>query len=828
MRLLCFLHFFFFIVFFSACNVENSVESNMVLASLVVTGLSDDLEAKRRKEWSWSCSDPPCVYRYAVNVQSVHTFSGNDSFEEGNTASIDSHTGTYYLHVQARNEDGDESLVHTVKAIIDNKGPVVNNLGVRVPSSGLYERGVLNFSIEFSESVQVKLQGSRPRLSLLIGNTTVYANYTSGTGTEVLNFAYEILGGERDDDGITFLTTAIDLNSGKILDLLGNEINNTEFTAPSMTEVRVNARRPYPIKVVVGPGYKRAGQTVVMTATFNESVYINISLGKPRLKLAVSNKMAYAEYVGQGMSGQTHTFHYEVSPGENDSDGLEVMGMSLNGGAVVNILGHSVLMNLESNVLASVVENGVEINRDKLIIDTTPPMVTGLTGDFIPRKSYDWNWGCNEEGCTYRHIINNNSDPHSFSTEVGGVYGNVQSASASANDGRFYIHVRVKDLAGNESAAFTASTMLDNTAPTLVNTELGTPINSTYSQVGDQLDFTLNFNERVLVTTIQGSPAIPLLVGSQQRSADYVVGADPLVAKELLTFRYVVKDGDEDNNGIEVSQTTLQLNNAVITDRAGNIAVIANFTVPILTQVLVDARAPTLESVTTSYEGGYSGGDRIALLATFSERVNVMGIPQLTLAIDQTSYMAAYTGGAPGKVLFFEYDVLSAQNDSDGIEVTGIDLSNNDTTIRDNFNRDVVTVLSSPFLVTGAYVDNVAPTLSQVSLSSRNYREQDQLDITLDFSEVVYVEEDGINPIRIRLTFDTGGSKYAEYSSGSGTQQLVFRYTIETGVRDANGVTMASTVDLNGGVIRDGVYQSYNSSTSFTLPSNLNQVLVVD
>jgi hypothetical protein len=55
-----------------------------------------------------------------------------------------------------------------------------------------------------------------------------------------------------------------------------------------------------------------------------------------------------------------------------------------------------------------------------------------------------------------------------------------------------------------------------------------------------------------------------------------------------------------------------------------------------------------------------------------------------------------------------------------------------------------------------------------------------------------------------RLVLDIGGvTRYADYASGSGTDTLLFTYNVQAGDFDANGISVASPIDLNGGTIRD-------------------------
>lgn len=69
-----------------------------------------------------------------------------------------------------------------------------------------------------------------------------------------------------------------------------------------------------------------------------------------------------------------------------------------------------------------------------------------------------------------------------------------------------------------------------------------------------------------------------------------------------------------------------------------------------------------------------------------------------------------------------------------------------------------------------------------------------------------------------RIAIDVGGTtRYATYSSGSGTTSLTFAYAVQPGDFDANGVTIASPIDLNGGAIAD-LAGNPPPALAFTLP----------
>jgi len=95
-------------------------------------------------------------------------------------------------------------------------------------------------------------------------------------------------------------------------------------------------------------------------------------------------------------------------------------------------------------------------------------------------------------------------------------------------------------------------------------TSVSVPANATYS-VGQNLDFTVNFDEAVAVDTTGGTPYIALSLntgGAVQTT--YLSGS----GSTALVFRYTVTAADHDPDGVGVGGH-IQLNGARITNSGG-------------------------------------------------------------------------------------------------------------------------------------------------------------------------------------------------------------------------------------------------------------------
>lgn len=97
-----------------------------------------------------------------------------------------------------------------------------------------------------------------------------------------------------------------------------------------------------------------------------------------------------------------------------------------------------------------------------VLLDNSPPIVTGLLNDNSWNTSKSLIWSCNKLPCTYRYLIDQIS-----STSPSSVYSTTAATSQSSGTGTYYIHVQAKDSLGNESVVSHYSFKLDNSPPTV-------------------------------------------------------------------------------------------------------------------------------------------------------------------------------------------------------------------------------------------------------------------------------------------------------------------------------------------------------------------------
>lgn len=354
-------------------------------------------------------------------------------------------------------------------------------------------------------------------------------------------------------------------------------------------------------------------------------------------------------------------------------------------------------------------------------------------------------------------------------------------------------------VGGGSSLGGQKNIVIDATVPTV--SSVSVPTNGTYGS-GQNLDFTVNTSEAVVVNTGGGTPYVALTLdtgGSVQ--AAYASGS----GTTSLIFRYTIATGNADSTGVTVA-SSITANGATLRDGAGNNLTLTLNSVGSTSSVLVDAVGPTVSRVTSSTANGtYKAGDVISIQVEFNEAVTVTGTPQLTL---NTSTTINYASGSGTTSLTFTYTVASGHTTSDLDYAATSSLSLNGGTLRDASNNDATLTLPTPGTANSLgseknlVIDGVAPTITSVAVPSNGtYSAGQNLQFTINVSEAVTVALGGGTP-RISLSLDTGGTVYAVYSSGSGTSALVFVYTIAAGDNDSNGVSVG-TLSANGGTLRD-------------------------
>ena len=215
----------------------------------------------------------------------------------------------------------------------------------------------------------------------------------------------------------------------------------------------------------------------------------------------------------------------------------------------------------------------------------------------------------------------------------------------------------------------------------------------------------------------------------------------------------------------------------------------------------------------------YGIGETIEIEATFSTSVDVDGNPGLGLRVDSDWRSARYLRGSGSDKLVFGYTVKSTDSDTDGIRMPG-GYQDNDGRWHNLNDHTAITASGTEKVVSRVYcrhrrpvghkVDgSIAPFGTGMEITSEpasgdTYRYGETIDIALTFSAAVDVE--GAKHLNARVGTGDNTHRRASYKEGSGTDTLVFGYTVHTNDLDTDGFT------IGGSYISDGTRRGFGGS----------------
>ncbi|NIG56457.1 Ig-like domain-containing protein [Chitinophaga sp. Cy-1792] len=543
---------------------------------------------------------------------------------------------------------------NTLNFTYDNT-PVVTS--VAVPANGTYGiNQVLNFTVNYNKLVTLTF-GTTPYLELNIGGATVKANYTGGNNSSALTFAYTVQSGDLATNGISISKSTIQ-NVTALKDANNNPANLTLNNIGSLSLVNVDGVRPF-ISSVTNPAngvYNASNnQTLKFDVVYSEPIAVT---GIPTLAIVIGSSTKTMN--GTLTGGNTLHFEYTVVNGDQDMDGIaygvfNATVKDLAGNAAVAVDNSkfttmpNVLVNTATPTVILTTSAPANTNQQFTVTATFSEPVTGLTASSfsIPNGAVTNPATTDQKTYTFTVI-----------PAVAGQINLFLPANKVVNSGN-----------NGNTASNTLSVNYDPVPPVVQNVTV--PAAKTY-KIGDQLNFVVNWSKSVTLDPAT-TPYLELTIGSTVQHATYV-GGSPGTA---YTFSYTVQEGDLDNNGITISQNTIQ-NVTSIKDIFTNDANLTLNNVGPLTAVNVDGVKPVISSVTNPAVGVYNTGSKPTLKfdVVFSEPVTITGtIPALSIIIGSSTKVMTGTLTNGGTTLHYEYNVVAGDQDMDGIAYGSFDVS---------------------------------------------------------------------------------------------------------------------------------------------------------
>ena len=240
-----------------------------------------------------------------------------------------------------------------------------------------------------------------------------------------------------------------------------------------------------------------------------------------------------------------------------------------------------------------------------------------------------------------------------------------------------------------------------------------------------------------------------------------------------------------DRNGLP--RTSPGTIGAFVAGDSGSIPVVPPTPLPILPPVVIQSiRLPAAKT--------YRAGEVLTLQAAMNAVVIVVGTPRISITIGSIVKEALYTSGSGSRELTFVYTVVTGDNDANGIALASSVTLPPTATIQRRAGANIL--LGLPTTNTAAIridTDIPRPVAVLAPLSSL-YRIGDVLSFSVRYSESVIVT--GVPNITLKIGSTT---RQARYATGSGSDTLIFRYTVVAGDTASRGIGLGQWVNLPPG-----------------------------
>ena len=710
-----------------------------------------------------------------------------------------------------------------------------------------YQLGeTIEVEVEFDGVVKAT---GEPQIALTIGTRTRRAT-KYGWSSHSLRFQYTVQAGDRDEDGISIPANALSLVGGTITAADGttaadltheavapegaSKVNGSDVTPPQVRAIRFGYSSP-----ARGDTYE-LGETVEVEVEFDRAV---TATGAPRVALTVGTETRHATIRGWGT--QSLHFDYTVQAGDRDEDGISIPAnaLALAGGFITAADGTTAADLTHGTVTAdgdrkvngslasppgvthlyfgdspargNTYERGetvrVGVHFDKVVKLTGRPQVELTIGAETRYATLSTRWG-DDRYVDFSYVVQEGDrDEDGISIPANALIlngGSITAADGTTDADLTHAAVgperdRMVDGSGDVTPSRVAAIYFDSS-----------PARGDTYELGETVEVVVTFDGGVEAT---GEPRIALTIGTQTRHA-----TSSGWGSNSLHFSYTVQEGDRDEDGISIPANTLVLSGGTITAPDGT-------TPADLTHAAVAADGgskvngslvapPRVRDISFDYLGRshiYARGETIEVKVEFNRTVTVTGTPRVALTIGAKTRHAVYSRSWR-EYADFSYVVQEDDRDDDGISIPANALELNGGTITAADGSTDADLTHAPV---GPDPDRKVDGSSAVTpprVRAIYYDSSPTRSDTYELGETVgvVVEFDGVveatgNP-QIALTIGTE-TRYANFSGWSSANTLRFRYTVQTGDSDEDGISVpANSLLLNGGSItaRDGMTEA--------------------
>lgn len=659
--------------------------------------------------------------------------------------------------------DGDLDLYLGGPFFFQNTAPVHGVTSTN--ANGTYLIGdEITLTITFSETVFVT---GTPRLWLETGQTDRFASFTGGSGTPTLHFTYTVQPGDTSADLDLLSSSALTLNGGSIQDAAGNNALLTLAApgGPNSLGFRKNlaiAGEITGVSSLSPSGSYPLGSVIEISISYSEIVNVT---GSPRLKLSAGQPDRFATYA-RGSGSTSLIFSYTVQPGDrtSDLDVFSAFALSLNGGSIRYQSGNEASLRLPSPGGPGSLGG----NRD-LLVDGIVPVA-------VSREA-------------------------SFGTAIRNPFGIPSSILFDAKGSHKFVDIDGDgDLDSFTGAKYGSIGFLRNTAP------LGS---GTASFTAEATAFGLEVTTEPFPPLSRSSPEFGDIDGDGD--LDAFIGD---AASNILFFRNTAGSGSSKPEFATVQVNPFGLSQG---NTSGGLQLI-----DIDSDGDLDALTSTAQGDVLFFQNTAAAGSRIPAFASAVTNpfgltnVGTWGNPEFA-DIDADGDLDAFITNLSGTTYFLRNTAapgnslpsFSAASSSpfglEQVETTyppfpdGINFRAAPSLVDIDGDGDLDVFISDEY-GTVSFFRNTTPLLGLNSTTPNgSYKVGDVVRLTLTFSEIVFVS--GIP----RIQLETGSiDRFAVYTAGSGSNILIFSYTVQPGDHTADLDQLSSSaLSLNGGSIRD-------------------------
>lgn len=638
---------------------------------------------------------------------------------------------------------------------------------VDVPAAATYGPGdTLAFVVYWNKAAYV---AGAPRIAITMGSGSVYATYTAGHGSNALTFTATVPSGDQYTGGIA--VGALELNGGSIQDVDSANASLTLNGLGDTSAILVDTQGPLVTGVSVpAPGTYSADSVLSFLVNFDETVVVS---GAPKLPLNIGLDRVYAAYDAQ-TGNSTLRFRYTVEVGREDTNGIFVDTLELNGGSIKDGQGNNATLTL----------NGVG-DTSGVLVDAIGPKMTGMD---VPAA------GLYTPGDVLTFIVH-----FDVATTIAGTPRIVVSMGGSAVYPMYVSGSGTPDLtftytvtAGDFDTDGIYVAGLEANGGSLVGSD-GNDADLTLVGVGDTSGILVDGVSPILtigdVTTTSITPTITGTCGDATSLTLTVT--DGGAYSEVYNPSPSGSNWSQVLGAMSAGTYTMTLDGS---DANGNASVQVSAT-------LVIADALSVVSVDVPAASTYGVGEILPFSVNWTVPASVSGQPTLELVIGSQAVQAIFVGGADTTKLDFEYTAKSGDLDEDGIAVSGINL--NGGSIEDDLNQGAILTLNGIGDTSGVHVVAVIIDLTPDQFSFPTKINQ-PVGTVVESNPITVSGITSGRDVPLTVTggehsiSTNGGASWSEWSTLAATVRLGHMVKLRHTTSALNGTGATTTADING------------------------------